>query len=87
MTVFADVRCLNMRKIFPRSVGAVVTAHAIAVYVCVVEICRPPRHRRVTIVAIIATADVRRMLAGCRNAIMAGATRADDLGMVDGEHR
>ena len=39
-----------------------------------------------TVIAVIAAGNVRRMLAGGNNAVMAGSTTADDLGVVDDQH-
>lgn len=39
------------------------------------------------VVAVIAAGDMRRVLACCSDAIMAGATAANDLGMVNNDDR
>ena len=50
----------------------------------VVECCRTPGDRGVTIVAGIVARDVCRVFAGSRDAIVTGTTNSDDLRMVDG---
>ncbi len=40
-----------------------------------------------TVVAGVATRNVRRVLAGGNDAVMAGAAIADYLGVIDGKHR
>lgn len=59
-------------------------AETVADDIRVVEIRRSPGDRRMTIVAIIATCDMRRVLAGGCNTVMTGAAGADDLCVVDG---
>ena len=50
-----------------------------------IEIGRYPGDGRVAVVAVVAGADMRRVLAGCDDAVVAAAARADDLRVVDGE--
>ncbi len=85
VAVFAQLRCRDVCRGFPCSSKAVMAAGAIAGYVDVVEIGRHPGSRRVAVVAVVAAADMRLVLAGCDRAVMAAAARADDLRVVDGE--
>ena len=52
-----------------------------------VEVGRHPCRGRVAVVAVVATGDVRRVFAGCGDAVVAAAARADDLRVIDGERR
>ena len=58
-------------------------ADAVAGDVRVVEVRRQPGNGRVTIVAISAARDVRRVLAGGNCAVVTGAAGAYDLRVVD----
>ena len=66
-----------------RRLHAVVTAEAIASDVDVIEIGRQPAIGRVTIAAVVATRNMRRVLACRCDAIVAGAAGAHHLGMVN----
>jgi len=83
MAVLADIRRLYVSQVLARGFRAVMATDAVAGDVYVIEVRGPPGNRRVTIVASIVTGDVRRMFADCRDAVMAGATGADHLRMVD----
>jgi len=63
-----------------------VTALAVAGNAGVVERCRGPRDRSVAVVAVIAAGDMRRVLAGCRYAVMTGAAVAHHRGVLHGGH-
>lgn len=67
-----------------RRLNTVVTAEAIASDVDVIEIGGQPAIGRVTIITVVAACNVRRVLAGRCDAIVAGATGAQYLGMVNG---
>jgi len=73
-------RCV--RWVFARRVGAVVAAEAVSGDVYVIEIRRYPRDGGVTVIAIIAARDVRRMLADCGRSVVAGTACANDLRVV-----
>ena len=83
MTVFANVARLHMRRAFACRVSAVVAAKAVAGDVHVIEVRRQPADRGVTVVAVVAAGDVGRVFAGRRETIVARATRAQNLRMVD----
>jgi len=70
VTVFANVARLHMRGILAGGFGTVVAAEAVARNVHVVEIRRQPANGRMTVVAIVATGDVRRMFAGRCEAVV-----------------
>ena len=87
MAVFADIRCLRVSRIFTNCIRAVMAADAVARDIDVIEIRRQPADRAVAVVAVVAAGDVCWMLAGGGNAVVAGAARTQDLGMVDDYHR
>lgn len=66
---------------------AVVTALAAARDVHMVEIRGQPANRGMTIVAVRATRDMRRVLAGGRDTVMTGATGTNHLHVVDTNRR
>lgn len=75
-----------MRRVFACGVGAVVAARTVITDIHVIEIRWYPAGRRVTVVAVIASIQVSRVLAGCGDAVMTGAAGAEYLGMVNGKH-
>ena len=83
VTVFANVRCLHVRRTFSDRFRAIVARHAITDDVGVIEIYGQPGDGTVTIVAGVATGDMGRMFAGRDSAIVASATGAEDLGVID----
>ena len=86
MAIFADIGCLDVCRIFPYCVCAVVTAKAVAGDIHVVEIRRHPANRAVTVIAIVTACNMSRVLADCSDAIVAGCAGADDLGVIDDYH-
>lgn len=58
------------------------TGNAITGDIGVVEICGDPGHRGVTVVASVAACDVGRVFTGCRDAVVAGAACAQNLGVI-----
>ena len=72
-----------MRRVLAGGVGAVVATDAIARDVGVIEVGRNPRVGRVAVITVFATRYVRRVLAGCCVAIVAGAAGPEYLGVVD----
>lgn len=83
VAVLADIGCLYVGRALAGGVGAIVTARAIVDDSCVIKRRRRPRKRCVAIVTVIAAADMCRMFAGRRDAIMAGATGTENLGVID----
>ncbi len=75
MAVLTDIGRLDMRGVFADSFGAVVAIEAAASDVDVVEVRWQPANRRVAVVAVIVAGNVRRVLASCRDAVVAGAAR------------
>ena len=86
VAVFTHVRRLHMEWALARGLGAVVTAEAVVHDVDVIEIRGRPRHCRVAVIAIVATGDVCRVFARCRDAVVAGTAGAKDLGVIDRKH-
>jgi len=87
VTIFADGRSRNVRCVLASSISAIVAVAAISDDIDVIEIGRYPTGRRMAVVAVIATVQVSRVFAGCRDAIMAGAAGANDLRVVNSKHR
>lgn len=83
MAVFTNVARLNVRRSLARRVSTVVAAEAVARDVDMVEVRGQPANRRMTVVAVVAAGDVIQVFPGGREAIMAGAARAQNLRMVD----
>jgi len=87
VAVLADIRRLYVCQVLAGGVYAVVAAEAVARNIHVIECRRPPGNRRMTVITGIVTGDVCRVFAGCGDAVMAGATDADDVCVVNGKHR
>ena len=71
VAVLADICRLHVGQIFTRGIHTVVAVHATARNIQVVECRGSPGNCRVTIVAGLASREMRRMLAGCNNSIVA----------------
>ncbi len=87
VAVFANIRRLYVRRAFASSIYAVVAVDAIVRNIDVIEVRRSPRERRMTVIAIVAARDMRGVLSGSDNAVVAGATTAEYLRMVDRKGR
>ena len=72
MAIFADIAGQYVILILPCRVGAIVTTNAVARNVQVIERRWNPAIGRMTVVASVATRDMRRVLACCRCAVMTG---------------
>ena len=83
VTVLAHIRCQDVCRMFASRVSAVVTTDAVARDIDVIEIGRNPRVGCVAVVAVVTTRDVRRVLAGCCVAIVAGAAGPEYLGVIN----
>lgn len=83
MACLAHIGGLHVRRAFAGGVGAVVTAETVVYDVRVVERRRRPRNGRMTVVAVVATGDVRRMLTGCCHSVMAGTAGAKHLRVIN----
>ena len=84
VAILADIGGVDMCQVLADGIGAVVATDTIIRDVGVVEVGRNPRRGRMAIVAGIAAGKMRRVLAGCNHAIVAGEAGTDDLGMVHG---
>lgn len=71
VAILANVGCLYVRKILSRGADAVMATDAVADDTHVVEVCGPPADGRVAIFAVIATRDMRWVLAGRSDTVMA----------------
>ncbi len=76
-----------MLRIFAGCDAAVVAANAVARYVRMVKVRGQPGYGGVAVVAIIATRNMRRVLARRGHAIMTRAATAQDLCVVDTNRR
>ena len=79
VAVLTYVRCLHMRRRFACCAGAVVACSTAACDIGVIKIRGKPAICRMAIVTVIVAGDVRRMFATRSNAIVTGATGAEDL--------
>ena len=82
MAVDAQISRTDVRQVLADGIGAIVATDALTRDVGVVEVGRSPRRSRMAIVAGVAARKMRRVLAGCNNAIVAGEAGPDDLRMV-----
>ena len=83
MTILAHVAGLNVCRILAGSVDSVMAVDAVIRDICMIEIGWQPADRGMAVVAVIAALNMSRVLTGCCHAIMAGATRAQYLRVVD----
>ena len=83
MAVLTDIGRLDMRQVLTFGFGAIVAIEAAARDVDVVEVRGQPANRRVTVITIIAAGYVCRVLANCRDAVMAGATGSYHLCVIN----
>jgi len=83
MTVFAYVTGPDVILILADRISPVVTTYAVAGNVGMVEGCRNPAIRRMTVIAGVATRHMRCILAGRNGAVMTRRTSTDDLRVVD----
>ncbi len=72
---------------FADGIDRVVTTHAVPHNIVVIEICRYPAKRRVTILAGVTTKYVGRMLTRCSRAIVATGAIPEHLQMIDAHDR
>ena len=87
VTVLTNGGRQRMQRPFAGCVGAVVTVDAITHDIGVVKVRGQPCDGRVAIVAVVTARDMGGVFADCRGAVVARATGADHLSMVDGECR
>ena len=87
VAILADIGCLHVCRALAGRIGAVVTTGAIVDDVGMVEVSRYPGDCCMTVVAVVATGDVRGVLARGRLTVVAGSARADDLRVINSEHR
>jgi len=85
VAVLADIRRLNVRWVFVSRVRAVMAARTGAGNVVVIKIRRQPGDGTVTVVAIVAAGKVSRVFPACGDTVMAAATAAQNLRVIDGD--
>lgn len=84
VAVLANVSCLNMRLSLTSRLHAIVATHTIAGDTDVIKISRQPADRRVTVITAVIARNVRRMFAGRRYAVVAGAAGTQHLRVIHG---
>ena len=82
MTVFAYVTGPDVILVLADRVSPVVTTNAVAGHVGMIEGCRYPAIRRMTVIAGVAAGDVALVFAGCDCAVVTRRTSTDDLGVI-----
>ena len=83
VAVFTNVCRQNVCRAFANRVDAVVATDAIARDIDVIEIRGNPGCRRMAVIAVVATRDVRQILASRDRSVVAGETGSDHLGVID----
>ncbi len=87
VTVFTDVRRLDMRRILADCLSTVMAVDAIGGYQAVIKCRRQPSRGSVAIIAGVATRDMCRLFAyGC-DAVMARPASTNDLGVINRHYR
>ena len=87
VAVLANVSRVDVGWVLPDRLGAVMTAEAIARNGGVIEVRWRPRSSRVAVVAVIATRNVRRVLAFGDRAVVAARTGTDHMCVINGPGR
>ena len=85
VTILANIGCLYVRRTLADGIETVVTACTIIDDTEVIKVCRPPASCRMAVIAGIAARNMRWMLAGRDDAVVATVAGADNLGMVNSE--
>jgi len=83
VAIFTNSRCRDMCRALADCIHAIVAAGTIPCDIYMIEISRKPTCCSMTVVAIITTRDMCRMLTSRNNTIVTCATGAQDLGVID----
>lgn len=83
MAIFTNVSRKNMSRVLAGCFNPVVAAGAIARYADVIEVGGQPTDRCMTVVAVVAARNMRRMLARRCCAVVARAAGAKNLRVID----
>jgi hypothetical protein len=86
VAVFTDIGRLNVPAVLSGGLRTVMAAYTVTGDVDVIEIRGQPADRAVTVIAIVAACDVRRVLAGGDDAVMARPATPDYLRVIDCHH-
>jgi hypothetical protein len=86
VTIFADIRGVNVRGIFTRSVYAIVAGGAVAGYCTVIELGIAPRVGVVAVVASVRTLYVRGGFSLSNRSIVTGAAGAQYRVVINPRH-
>jgi hypothetical protein len=87
VAILAHVAGLNVRRVFADRIDSIMAVEAIIGDVRMIEVCRQPANRGMTIVAVVSTLNMGLVLPGRRCAIVTGAAGTQHLGVVDSESR
>jgi len=83
MAALTDIRRLNMHQVLARRTETVVTTDAGVRNTDVIKVCRDPRVCRMTVFTVVAAANVCRVFAGRRRAVMTGEAASQDMQVID----
>lgn len=83
MTIFTNIRCLDMHQALAGCLNAIVTANAVTNDIYMVEIGRHPGCRKMTVITGVATRNMIGMFAGCRGAVVTAHTIAKHIGVIE----
>lgn len=86
VTVFANIRCLHMRRVLAGGKRAVVTTHAVVGIGGMIERRRQPASSRMAVIAGIAARYMQRVFADSGNSIMTGSAIAHYLGVINRQY-
>jgi len=87
VAVLTRIGAQNMLRMLAGRRGAIVAAGAIARHIGVIEVRRHPAIGSMAALAITSTLDMLWMLAHCCRAVVTAAASADDLRMINPNHR
>ena len=83
MTIFANIRCLNVRNVLACRFDTVVTTGTVSNNVDVIKIGRCPRRSDVTIVASITTGNMSGIFPGCCRTVMAAYAITENVRVIE----
>jgi len=86
VAVVTDIRRSDVCRVLTGCVRAVMAAKTVTGDVPVIEIRGQPTNCAVTVIAIVTAGDMRRIFASGNDAVVAGATTPDHLGVIDSHH-
>ena len=87
VAVLADIRGLDMRRVFTDRIAAVMATETVIHDICVIECCRYPPDGRMAIVAVISTGDMCRRFPRRNCTVVASRAGTHHLGVVNDINR